>query len=99
MEGRQNVSGTINIYYVVQGSGVLSGGTAYISGFTGQAISDYSPGPPYTFAIDPANTFMNVTAANVSSVGGAVSGNYQINAAPAGWSMVDQGSFSGARTQ
>jgi hypothetical protein len=99
MEGRQNVSGIINIYDVGQGSGTLSGGTAYISGFTGQAISDYSPGPPYAFAIDPANTFMNVTAANVSSVGGPVSGNYKVDATPAGWSNVDSGPFSGARIQ
>jgi hypothetical protein len=82
-----------NIEYLLRGgTGALSGGAAHISGFSGEIIVS---GTPFTA---PPGSYMDVAAADVSFVGGAVSGTYSIDgtgttAAP----ITDDGSFSGRR--
>ena len=71
-------------------TGTISGGNLSITGFTGTA---YSGGAPFP---DPITGGYMTGTGNVNSVGGAVSGNYELNAPP-GWNPVDTGSFSGSR--
>ncbi|MDR1276943.1 MAG: FecR family protein [Candidatus Accumulibacter sp.] len=86
---------TIQQFEVVGGSGVLSGGTTVLSGFTGQAIS-YTPGSAATiydiFPVDP--TILTVTSSPTPGVlGSSVAGNYAVDVIT--WSPVDTGTLAG----
>jgi hypothetical protein len=96
MHARADDGTLINTYDVAGGNGIISGGTGTISGFSGQAISDVGGSPSIATILPAHGTFMNVTSANLGSVGGAVSGSYGVNGPPS-WVTIDYGSFSGNR--
>ena len=84
--------GSGGAYNLSGGSGTLSGGSFSLNGFSGTATYAGT-----TMAIDPGS-YMNGTG-SVSNVGDTVSGTYYIDTTSlTGWNM-DQGTFSGARTQ
>jgi hypothetical protein len=94
MAGSSNLfaSGNGGSYTLSGGSGNMSGGSFTITGFQGTIIYANA-----TYTADPGS-YMNGAGA-IDHVGGSVAGNYYIDSVSStGWN-IDQGSFSGARTQ
>jgi hypothetical protein len=93
----QNAGGTASqysAYNAVGGSGSMSGGNFNITGFTGSFAGYYS-------ANQVGSGSYMTGSGNVDAVGGSVNGSYEVytNHSGATGYTVDQGAFSGTRTQ
>ena len=85
-------------YNLTGGSGTMSAGNFNIDNYGGNVLYPYNS--PQTQMPQPAgdsNTYMTGSG-NINSVGGGVSGTYEVSgSAGTGWN-VDKGTFSGSRT-
>ena len=89
------------MFDVSGGTGTMNpNGSFTIGGYSGTATSNW-PGAPIPFAIVPGdmNSMTGNPTGGTPAVGGAVSGSYIIDAFTNGWTSVDMGNFTGARTR
>jgi hypothetical protein len=89
-----NTPGQYSAYKAVGGSGIMSGGSFTITGFTGSFSGYYG-------ANQVGSASYMKGSGNVDAVGGRVGGSYvvQTNHSGATGYVVDLGAFSGTRTR